>query len=208
VLLHATCPPLRWRAQPYTLMRRFRRLEAGEADGVLVTKLDRLTRSVRDLGDLVDRYFASRFSLLSVADAVDTRSAAGRLVLNVLASVGQWEREATGERTREVLSHLKAQGVKLGGAALGWSRSREKDEAGRRVVSQVDDEVAAVRRICELRRAGKPLRTIAATLTADGCPTKLGGCWHASTVRAPTKLGGCWHASTVRAVLRRAPEAA
>ncbi len=111
-------------------------LDAGGADALLVAKLDRLTRSVRDLGDLVDRFFASRFALLSVADSIDTRSAAGRLVLNVLASVSQWEREACGERTRDALAQLKSEGVKLGGAALGWRRTEETDEEGRRVVER------------------------------------------------------------------------
>jgi hypothetical protein len=101
-------------------------LEEGRADALLVTKLDRLTRSVRDLGDLVDRYFAdgSRWSLLSVGDSIDTKTAAGRLVLNVLASVAQWEREATGERTRDALAEVRRQGGTLGGEALGWRRGR------------------------------------------------------------------------------------
>ncbi len=94
-------------------------LDAGEVDGVLVAKLDRLTRSVRDLADLIERYFAERptvraCTLLSVADSIDTRTAAGRLVLNVLASVGQWEREVIGERTREAQDVLRDRGVKLG----------------------------------------------------------------------------------------------
>jgi len=102
------------------LQRALAKLNAGEADGLLVAKLDRLTRSVCDLGTLVERYFADRFSLLSVADSIDTRSAAGRLVLNVLASVSQWEREATGERTAEALRHIRdAEGAQLGGEALG-----------------------------------------------------------------------------------------
>src|SRR4051812_40067194 len=83
------------------LKRALALLDTGAASGLLVAKLDRLTRSVRDLGDLVDRYFSHRFALLSVADAIDTRSAGGRLVLNVLASVSQWEREAIAERTRD-----------------------------------------------------------------------------------------------------------
>jgi len=98
-------------------------LDAGGADGIVVTKLDRLTRSVRDLGDLVDRYFSDRFSLLSVNDAIDTRTAAGRLVLHVLAAVSQWEREATAERTRDALGQLRWSGVTLGGEGLGWRRS-------------------------------------------------------------------------------------
>ena len=61
------------------LQRALAMLDAGTAEGLLWAKLDRLTRSVRDLGELVERYFSSRWSLLSVADSIDTRSAAGRL---------------------------------------------------------------------------------------------------------------------------------
>jgi DNA invertase Pin-like site-specific DNA recombinase len=48
---------------------------------------------------------ASKAALLSVGEQIDTRSAAGRLVLNVLASVSQWEREAIGERTAVAMQH-------------------------------------------------------------------------------------------------------
>lgn len=99
-------------------------LESGNASGLVVTKLDRLTRSVKDLGDLVDRYFASRFSLLSLSDSIDTRTASGRLVLHVLGAVSQWEREATAERTRDALAQLRADGVRLGAEPLGWRRAR------------------------------------------------------------------------------------
>jgi DNA invertase Pin-like site-specific DNA recombinase len=160
------------------------RLDRGEAEGLLVAKLDRLTRSVRDLGELVERYFSSRFSLLSVADSIDTRSAAGRLVLNVLASIAQWEREATGERTRDALAHLRSEGVRLGGEALGWKRTEATDQNGRRVIAGATDELASVARIVALRSAGMSMREIAATLTAEGTATKKGGRWHASTVRA------------------------
>jgi site-specific DNA recombinase len=86
-------------------------LECGAAQGIVIAKLDRLTRSVKDLGYLIDRYFGEKFALFSVGDSIDTRSAGGRLVLNVLASVSQWEREAIGERTKETLAHLRSQGL-------------------------------------------------------------------------------------------------
>ena len=166
------------------LARALDALRAGRADAFLVAKLDRLTRSVRDLGTLVDTYFAAgKWALLSVADSIDTRSAAGRLVLNVLASVAQWEREATAERTRDALSHLRDNGVKLGGAALGGKRTDDSDTSGRRVVVAVAEEARAVARMMELRAAGQSLRAIATTLTAEGHTTKLGGAWHANTVR-------------------------
>lgn len=62
------------------LLRALGRLDAGKADGLLAVKLDRLTRSVRDLGDLVERYFSRRWSVLSLGDPVDTRTASDRLV--------------------------------------------------------------------------------------------------------------------------------
>src|SRR5690348_1236649 len=71
----------------------------------LIAKLDRLTRSVRDLGELLERFQKRGVSLVSVSESLDTGSAAGRLVLNVMASISQWEREAIGERTREALRH-------------------------------------------------------------------------------------------------------
>jgi site-specific DNA recombinase len=64
------------------LQRALGMLKAGTAEALLVVKLDRLTRSVVDLGTLVDRYFApGKAALLSVGEQIDTRSAAGRLVL-------------------------------------------------------------------------------------------------------------------------------
>jgi DNA invertase Pin-like site-specific DNA recombinase len=159
-------------------------LDSGRAEGLLVCKLDRLTRSVRGLGDLLDGYFATRFALLSLADSVDTRTAGGRLVLHVLVSVAQWEREAIGERTAGALAHLRDQGVRLGGEALGWSRTDETDDDGRRVVVESQDELATVSRIRQLRAEGLPLRSICERLVTEGRRTKRGGRWAPKTVRA------------------------
>ena len=109
------------------LQRALAMLKAGEADALLVVKLDRLTRSVRDLGHLVEKYFApGKAALLSVGEQIDTRSAAGRLVLNVLASVSQWEREAIGERTATAMQHKASQGDTPGDrrpTAAVWRRT-------------------------------------------------------------------------------------
>jgi DNA invertase Pin-like site-specific DNA recombinase len=96
-------------------------LARGEARALVVMKLDRLTRSVRDLGALVDSYFAAgKNALLSVSEQIDTRSAAGRLVLNVLASVAQWEREAIVERTTVALAHKRSRGERVGSIPYGY----------------------------------------------------------------------------------------
>ena len=97
-----------------------------ESPPVLQAKLDffeavvsrNAVRSVRDLGHLVEKYFApGKSALLSVGEQIDTRSAAGRLVLNVLASVSQWERAAIGERTATAMQHKASQGEYTGGWA-------------------------------------------------------------------------------------------
>ncbi len=85
-------------------------LDSREVEAMVIVKLDRLTRSVKDLDWLLENYFADKFSLMSVSEQIDTRTASGRLVLNVLMSVAQWEREAIGERTNAALQHKKSQG--------------------------------------------------------------------------------------------------
>lgn len=164
------------------LQRALALLESGKATGLLVAKLDRLTRSVKDLGDLVDRYFAARFSLLSVSDSIDTRTASGRLVLHVLGAVGQWEREATAERTRDALAQLRADGVRLGADPLGWRRTDELDADGRRTIEEVAEEEETVRRVHALRDQGLRIGDIIRTLEAEGRQTKRGRRWHRTTV--------------------------
>ena len=131
------------------LRRVLEMLDAGEADAVLVAKLDRLTRSVRDLGTLLDRYFGADGGprLMSVAEQFDTRTASGRMVLNVLASIYQWERETIAARTRDALAQLRDEGVRMGGAGLGWRYADATDEDGRRVVEEVRGEARTVDRI-------------------------------------------------------------
>jgi len=162
------------------LTRALAMLDAGEAEAVIVVKLDRLTRSVRDLGDLVERYFATgRAALLSVSEQIDTRSAAGRLVLNVLASVAQWEREATGERTSAALAHKRSQHEYTGGEPpYGWALADD----GVSLVPD-SDEQRVIAAAAKLREAGLSLRKVGAALEADGLLPRCGRRWHAKTVR-------------------------
>jgi DNA invertase Pin-like site-specific DNA recombinase len=59
-------------------------------DTVIIAKLDRLTRSVKDLAELMERFKRRGVSLVSVAESLDIGTAAGRLVLNIMVSVSQW----------------------------------------------------------------------------------------------------------------------
>lgn len=146
-------------------------LRTGKAAGLVVVKLDRLTRSVADWQRLIDDYFGERAGkqLFSVADSIDTRTAAGRLVLNVLLSVAQWERETTGERTREALRHKIASGERCGKLRYGYTLS---DDGKSLVPSSQEQEAIAT--MLQLRASGFTLRQIAAELTAQCIPTKEG----------------------------------
>lgn len=140
-------------------------LAGGHADVLVVTKLDRLTRSVGDFADLLDLATRQGWALNVIELGVDTSTAAGKLVANVMMSVAQWEREVIGERTSAALQQLKADGKRLG-----------------RPVA-LSDEIR--HRIAIERSDGLSLRAIARGLNDDGVATAQGGkSWYAATVKA------------------------
>ena len=140
-------------------------IKAGKADALIVVKLDRLTRSVADLGYLVETYFA-KAGLLSVSEQIDTRSASGRLVLNVLASVSQWEREAIGERTAVVKQSMKANGLYCGGI-VPYGKSLVNG-----LLVDNAQEQKIISRAKELKAKGHSLRTIATMFSNEGLKTR------------------------------------
>ena len=92
-------------------------IRRGRANTLIVVKLDRLSRSLRDVCTLVEVLFSDeRYHLLSLCGMVNTHTAAGRMVLMNLANYNQFEREVISERTRDSLQYLKAQGVRRGHA--------------------------------------------------------------------------------------------
>lgn len=153
------------------LQRALGMLRKGEASALLVAKLDRLTRSVKDLGILVERYFASdTMTLLSVADNIDTRTAAGRLVLNVLGSVAQWERETIGERTSEAMAHKRAQHERTSlHAPYGYALAAD----GKTLVPEAAEQ-ALLTAIREARARGLSHRAVVAELARKGFTTRKG----------------------------------
>jgi DNA invertase Pin-like site-specific DNA recombinase len=126
---------------------------------------------VADLGRLVDDYFGNgKAALLSVSEQIDTRSAAGRLVLNVLASVGQWKREAIAERTATAMQHKASQGEYTGGQAPYGHRVGVDG-----IQLEPAPEEAAVRTLArQLRAQGLSLREVAAALEERGIRSRTG----------------------------------
>ena len=155
-------------------------LKAGQAEALLIVKLDRLTRSVKDLGSIVESCTREGWALMSIGESIDTRSAAGRLVLNVLASVAQWEREAIGERTSAALQHKKAHKEKIGGALpFGWQMAAdgihlEPNSTEQNIMSEAS----------KLQAQGLSLRKIGAALVARGyLPRNQSNEWNPRAVK-------------------------
>ena len=140
-----------------------RDLAAGHADALVVAKLDRLSRSVLDFAGIMETAAGEKWSVVVLDLGVDTTTANGELVANIMISMAQWERRIIGDRTRSALKAVKARGTHVGRK------------------SGVSDET--LRLIRALRSSGLSWQKVADALTAEGVPTGQGGEWHAATVR-------------------------
>lgn len=135
----------------------------GEASGVIVAKLDRLSRSLIDFAALLEDAQAQGYNVVALDLGVDLSTPSGEFLANVMASAAQWERRLIGQRTREALAIRKAQGVQLG------RRPYPLDDLAQRVQA--------------MRNEGLTLAAIAETMNADGEPTLKGSpMWTRGTV--------------------------
>lgn len=141
------------------------KLRTGKAGVLVVSKLDRLSRSLLDFAGLMNQAEREGWSLVVLDMNVDTTTPSGALVAHVMASFAEYERRIIGARTSAALQVLKSQGVRLGRPRVMATETTE------RIVSE--------------RAEGKTLTAIAEGLNSDGVPTARGGAkWYASTVRA------------------------
>ena len=141
------------------------------ADTLVVSKLDRLSRSMLDFAGLMDRANREHWALVALDLGVDTSTPSGDVMAGVLALFAQFERRLIGQRTRDALAQKRLAGVQLGRPV----------SISARVASQ----------IVELRAAGLTLRGIVEQLAELGIPTVSGGGWQISTVqRVLARSGG------------------
>ena len=159
-------------------------VDSGEVQAVIIAKLDRLTRSVKDLCELLERFERRGVALISVAESLDTGSAAGRLVITIMAAVSQWEREAIGERTRDALRFKRDQGERVGNIAFG-SRLAEDGQH----LEPDPAEQAAMAEIRRLHSQGATMRGIAADLNRQAFRTRSGTHWRLESVARVLKHG-------------------
>lgn len=140
------------------------RLESGDADVLIASKLDRISRSVHDFTGLMQRAQHNGWRLICIDIAADTGTPSGELFAHITASFAQYERRIISQRTKDGLAAKQAAGTRL----------------GRPSTLPLD----IVRRILTERGAGRGLRVIAEGLTADGIATARGGQkWSTSSVQ-------------------------
>ena len=148
-----------------------------EAAVLLVSKLDRLSRSILDFTGLMARARKEGWAITALDCSVDTTTPAGEAMANVMATFAQYERRLIAQRTSDALKELRSQGRAYGPTPFGYQRD------GTRLMEH-DDEQRVVERMLRLRRSGKSYDKIAKVLNAAGIPAKRSGVWYAASVRS------------------------
>lgn len=118
-------------------------LKSNKFDIVLVYRLDRFTRSVKDLNDLLEVFKEHEVDFKSATESIDTATATGRMILNMMVSTAQWERETISERVKDVVRKKKDLGlISTGYPPYGYAMNDG-------VISQVPHEVEIVKFVFE-----------------------------------------------------------
>jgi DNA invertase Pin-like site-specific DNA recombinase len=157
-------------------------LREGKAQGLMVAKLDRLSRSVIDIAETMALFQKNGWILVIQDIGMDLSTPAGELVANVLAAVAQWERRTIASRTREALATKKGQTWIAGPKN---ARPGEPTRLGR--PSTMDP--LAVHEIVRLRAQGRSLRSIVTHMNEQGFKTAQGGQrWHLSIICQVLKI--------------------
>jgi site-specific DNA recombinase len=150
-----------------------RMLRAGEVDGLCVSRLDRMTRRVRHLLELVEDLFIKEGRhLISVAEQIDTNTPVGRACLAIIAALAQLEREQIAERVHEVLQEKIRRGERAGAVPYGFELD-PADPTGKKLLPQPDEQ-AVIELQKTLRARGWSYKRIADELSRKGIPTKSG----------------------------------
>ena len=152
-------------------------IESGQIDIVVVYKIDRLTRSLTDFAKLVEVFERHKVSFVSVTQQFNTTTSMGRLMLNVLLSFAQFEREVTGERIRDKIAASKRKGLWMGGyPPLGY------DVKDRQLIVNTAEAITVTRmfqRFAELRSITDLCRELAVdSVLTKGWQTRDGKLRH------------------------------
>lgn len=118
-----------------------------EFDVILVYKLDRFTRSVKDLNEMLETIKEHDIAFKSATESIDTTSATGRMILNMMGTTAQWERETISERIKDVFGKMRENGIFSTGHPPYGYRYRENKS-----IEIVEERAEVVRYIFELSK--------------------------------------------------------
>ncbi len=144
-----------------------KRLDAGEAKALFVTRIDRLARSTQDFLSVVDRANKNGWRLVMLDLNLDTSSYQGRFVVTIMSALAEMERGIIAERQKDVHKDRRARGV-VWGVDMG-PKNKTPEEIKQRVTAE--------------RSSGASYRKIADGLNRDQVPTQNGRQWYPTTVR-------------------------
>jgi DNA invertase Pin-like site-specific DNA recombinase len=144
------------------LKRLLKDIQAGKIDIVVVYKIDRLSRSLADFAKMVEVFDNHMVSFSSVTQQINSATSMGRLMLNVLLSFAQFEREVTGERIRDKIAASKRKGMWMGGSVpLGYRVENralqiepQEAELVQRIFKQFITEKSTTKIVKELNEQG------------------------------------------------------
>lgn len=155
-------------------------LETTEAEGLIVFKLDRLTRSIVDWESLLKRYFDDDkpYAMLSVKEHIDTSTANGRMFLKLVILFAEWEREQLSERIRDVHTKRKSSGFKVGKHPYGYTSDPDT-----KLLYPLEEEQEVLRIMNDLRAQGASWRGIARHLNDNGILNRKKRPWNHSNVQ-------------------------
>ena len=142
---------------------------------VVVSKLDRIFRSVADAAFTLDAWTKAGIKLVALAEGVDVDNIYGRALVQVVSIFAELERKMIGARTREALNAKRQRGERIGSVPYGF------DSVGGKLI-QNPQEQAVIAQICTWRGLGLYIRRIADKLNREGVKAKKGGLWQPSAV--------------------------
>ena len=149
-------------------------------DGLVVHKLDRLTRSLSDFADLVKWCQANGKTIVSISESLDLSTSHGRMLANILITFAEFERERISERRKEAAVKMR-QSARWGGGRVPYGYRPVKNGAGWEL--EPDPEtVKVVRRMVDEVTEGLSANELARVFTAEGIPAPQGRDWHAQAI--------------------------
>lgn len=163
------------------------------ADVLVVLKFDRLSRSIKHFCEMYEQHFADGTKeLVAIRESIRLDSALGRALVSILLVFAQMEREATGERTKEAISHIRRNGYHFGKIPFGYKAVPAADNPRYRILVEDLEEQKTLERIKGLVESGHGLIEIAEMLNADKITPPQGERWTKSLVyNLKTRKG--WH---------------